>query len=81
MAGFFNRFPRKQAGGEIHIEATDARQASWGRHAFWMLICSTTLVVVALFGAWAYRAGDLSDANAKSTPTAAEVHAAGEPVR
>lgn len=81
MAGFFNRFPRRPNGGEIHIDATDARQANWGRHAFWMLICSTTLVVVALFGAWAFRAGDLADANAKSTPTAAEVRAAGEPVR
>lgn len=79
MAGFFNRFPRRQKGGEIHIEATDARQANWGRHAFWMLICSTALVVVALFGAWAYRSGDLSAADASSRLTAAE--AAGEPVR
>ncbi len=81
MAGFFNRFSRKRRGGEIHIDATDARQASWGRHAFWMLICSTALVVVALFGAWAYRADDLSDADARSRPTAAEARAAGELVR
>jgi hypothetical protein len=81
MARLFNRFPRGQEGGAIHIDAADARQASWGRHAFWMLICSTALVVIALFGAWAYRSGDLSDADARSRPTAAEVQAAGEPVR
>ncbi|MBI5939799.1 MAG: hypothetical protein HY859_05170 [Caulobacterales bacterium] len=81
MAGFFNRFPRRQKGGELHIDATDARQASWGRHAFWMLICSTALVVVALFGAWAYRADDLSAADARSRPSVAEAQAAGELVR
>lgn len=82
MATVFKGFPRRPAAGdEIHIAATDARQANWGRHALWMLICSTALVVIALFGAWAFKAGDLADANAISTPTAAEVQAAGEPVR
>lgn len=81
MAGLFHRFSRKRQGGEIHIDATDARQANWGRHAFWMLIFSTLLVVIALFGAWAYRADDLSDADARSRPTAGEARAGDDLVR
>jgi hypothetical protein len=82
MAAFFNRFSRQPQprDGELHIEATDVRQARWGRHALVMLICSTALAVVALFGAWAFKSGDLADASARSTPTAAEAKAAGAPV-
>lgn len=82
MAAFFNRFSREAQppAGELHIEATDVRQARWGRHVLVMLVCSTVLAVVALFGAWAFRSGDLADAGARSTPTAAEARAAGAPV-
>lgn len=79
MAAFFSRFPRAQH--ETHIEATDARQGRWGRHVFWVLVASTVLAVAALFGSWALRAGDLAQADLKSTPTAAEAQAAGEPAR
>lgn len=79
MADFFRRFAQPQQGGETHIDATDARQARWGRHAFVMLICSTVLAVIALFSAWAFKSDDLADAQAKSTPTAAEARAAGAP--
>jgi hypothetical protein len=78
MASFFSRFPR--ASQETHIEATDVRQGRWGRHAFWVLVASTSLAVIALFASWAFRAGDLAAADATSTPTAAETRAAGEPV-
>lgn len=81
MAGFFSRTPRTQPGHETHIDATDARQGRWGRHAFWMLVASTVLVVIALFSSWMFRAGDLAAADATSTPAAAESQAAGVPVR
>lgn len=73
------RFSRPRA-GETHIDATDARQGRWGRHAFWMLVVSTILAIAALFGSWMFRAGDLSAADATSTPTAVEARAAGAPV-
>jgi hypothetical protein len=76
----FRRFSRP-AGGETHIEATDARQGLRGRHVLWMLVASTALAVAALFGSWMFRAGDLAAADASRTPTAAEVQAAGAPVR
>jgi len=76
----FGRYSRTR-GDETHIDVTDVRQARWGRHAFWVLVASTTLAVAALFGSWMFRAGDLSAADASSTPTAAEAQAAGAPVR
>jgi len=79
MAAMFRRFARPRT-GETHIDATDARQGRWGRHAFWMLVVSTILAIAALFGSWMFRAGDLSAADATSTPTAAETQAAGAPV-
>lgn len=79
MASLFTRRFGPQT-GETHIEATDARQGRWGRHVFWVLVASTALAVVALFGSWAFHAGDLSAADATRSPTAADVRAAGEPV-
>ncbi|MDP1737199.1 MAG: hypothetical protein Q8L23_07145 [Caulobacter sp.] len=78
MAINFRRFVRAHPDAQV-IEATDARQGRWGRHMFWVLVASTVLAVVALFGSWAFRAGDLAQADATSTPTAAEVRAAGDP--
>jgi len=77
MGTFLRHFRRER--GHVVIEATDVRQGRWGRHVFWMLVASTFLAIVALFGSWAFRAGDLADAQATSTPTAAEVQAAGDP--
>jgi hypothetical protein len=79
MAAIFKRFSRQPQSGEVHIDATDARQGRWGRHAFWMLVCSTVLAIAALFGSWMFRAGDLSAADATNTPTAAESRAVGAP--
>jgi uncharacterized membrane protein YhaH (DUF805 family) len=79
MATIFNRVPPAEAGHEV-LEATEARQGRWGRHAFWMLVASTTLAVIALFVAWAFFSGSFTAANEASTPTAAEARATTGPV-
>ena len=38
------------------MKATRARQGSWGRHIFWVLIISIVLAAMALFGSWAFNA-------------------------
>jgi hypothetical protein len=56
------------------INATRARQGRFGRHIFWILIVSTVLAALALFGAWSFRAGDLAavdDNTGASTPAEA----------
>ncbi|MFN3858949.1 MAG: hypothetical protein ACK4RV_14500 [Caulobacter sp.] len=50
------------------LEATEARQGRWGRHVFWVLVASTLLAAVVLFGSWAMRANDLAVADGKETP-------------
>ena len=42
------------------LNATRARQGRYGKHVFWVLIVSTVLAAVALFGAWSMRSGDLA---------------------
>ena len=42
------------------ISATRARQGRWGRHVFWILVISTVLAALALFGAWGFRANDFA---------------------
>ncbi len=42
------------------LNATRARQGRYGKHVFWMLIISTVLAAIALFGAWSMRSGDLA---------------------
>jgi len=42
------------------LNATRARQGRKGQHIFWILIISTVLAAIALFGAWGFRAGDLA---------------------
>ncbi len=44
----------------VDLDVTHARQARRGRHAFVILVVSLSLVIVALFGAWAYYSGDLA---------------------
>lgn len=79
MATIFNRPPPAETGHEV-LEATDARQGRWGRHAFWVLLTSTTLAGIALFAAWAFYSGAFTAANEASTPTAAEARATTGPV-
>lgn len=40
--------------------ATRARQARFGMHMFWVLLVSTALAALALFGAWSWRHQDLA---------------------
>jgi hypothetical protein len=54
------------------VEATDARQGRWGRHMLWVLLAGLVLVIIALFGTWFSRAGDLEAVDAKSRATAEE---------
>lgn len=42
------------------LNATRARQGRFGRHMFWVLLVSTALAALALFGAWTWRADDLA---------------------
>jgi hypothetical protein len=42
------------------LGATEARQARRGRHAFVVLVISLFLVVIGLFGAWAFYFSDLA---------------------
>jgi len=42
------------------LNATRVRQGRWGQHIFWILIVSTVLAAIALFGAWGFRADDLA---------------------
>ncbi len=68
------RVPRPEPGHEV-LEATDARQGRWGRHAFWILIASTTLAVIALFAAWAFYSDAFTTVDEAGAPTAAEAAA------
>ena len=57
------------------LNATRARQGRWGKHIFWVLIVSTVLAAIALFGAWSYRAKDLAAVevnNGVQTPAEAQ---------
>jgi hypothetical protein len=82
MAVFFSRFPRQPVGHD-ELGATDARQGRWGRHVFWVLVISTALAVMALFGSWAFHSNGLQAANDRSTPTVEDARSAGAdgPVR
>jgi hypothetical protein len=52
------------------LQATDARQGRWGRHALWMLLASLFLVIIALFGTWWARSGDLQAVSHKTQANA-----------
>ena len=64
-----------QADSGQRLNATRARQGRWGRHVFWVLVVSTVLAALALFGAWSYRANDLAAVevnNGAKTPAEAQ---------
>ena len=48
------------------LNATRARQGRWGRQVFWVLVISTVLAALALFGAWSFRARDLAAVEANN---------------
>lgn len=63
-----------QSSAGSSVNATRARQGRLGRHIFWILIVSTVLAALALFGAWSFRAGDLAavdDNTGANTPAEA----------
>lgn len=51
------------------VNATRARQGRWGKQVFWVLIVSTVLAAIALFGAWSFRANDLAAVEVNNGPT------------
>lgn len=65
------------SGSQPRVNATRARQGRWGRHVFWILVISTVLAALALFGAWSFRARDLAAVevnNGAKTPAEAQAH-------
>ncbi len=48
------------------LKTTRARQGSWGRHIFWVLIISTVLAALALFGSFAFNAPALQGEGGQS---------------
>jgi len=63
------------------LGATRARQGRFGRHVFWVLVISTLLAALALFGAWTWRSDDLAatEANNARQPADAQAFNAAEP--
>lgn len=63
------------------MPATRARQGRFGRHMFWVLLVSLALAVLALFGAWIWRADDLATTapNNAREPADAAAFNQGEP--
>lgn len=52
------------------LTTTEARQGRRGTHVLWVLAASLVLVVLALFGTWLSRSGDLAGTNANNGPAA-----------
>ena len=60
------------------LNATRARQGRLGRHVFWVLLVSTALAAMALFGAWTWQADNLASTevnNASQPADASSCHA------
>ncbi len=54
------------------ISATRARQGRMGRHLLWVLLVSTALAALALFGAWSLQAPQWSGAHDNARAQAAQ---------
>ena len=67
--------------GRMVLSATRARQGRYGRHVLWVLLASTALAALALFGAWTWRAPDLAstEPHNASQPSDARAFDMGEP--
>jgi hypothetical protein len=63
------------------VPETRVRQGRLGRHVFWVLLVSTALAALALFGAWTWRADDLASTSPNNArePADAQVFDQGEP--
>lgn len=64
------------------LNATRARQGRFGRHMFWVLLVSTALAALALFGAWTWRSDDLATTSPNNArePADAAAFNQGDPV-
>ncbi|MDG2521624.1 hypothetical protein P7B02_08720 [Caulobacter segnis] len=54
------------------LNATRARQGRWGRHILWVLVISTALAALALFGSWGMRSNEYAALQEQNRPAAAE---------
>lgn len=54
------------------LNATRARQGRWGRHVLWVLVISTALAALALFGSWGMRSNDYASVEHNTKPEASE---------
>jgi len=67
------------------LNATRARQGRYGKHVFWVLIISTVLGAIALFGAWSMQSRDLAsvehNSGAKTTQEAERYSTPQTPVK
>lgn len=63
------------------LTASRARQGRLGRHVFWVLMVSTALAAMALFGAWTWQADNLSavEVNNGKQPADAQAFSASAP--
>ena len=57
------------------LNATRARQGRLGRHVFWVLMVSTALAALALFGAWTWQADNLASTEAANGKQPADARA------
>ncbi len=64
------------------VRATKARQGSWGRHIFWVLVISTVLAAIALLASWAINTPRLEGegGQTRAAPTVAHQFSSPEPV-
>lgn len=67
--------------GRTVLSATRVRQGRYGRHVLWVLLASTALAALALFGAWTWRAPDLATTEQHNgrQPADAQAFNMGEP--
>jgi hypothetical protein len=67
--------------GRMVLSATRARQGRYGRHVLWVLLTSTALAALALFGAWTWRAPELASTEPHNAtqPATAQAFDMGEP--
>jgi hypothetical protein len=63
----------------VVLNAARARQGRHGRHVLWVLLASTALAALVLFGAWTWRAPALSSTPNGPSKAAAASFDAGPP--
>jgi hypothetical protein len=64
-----------RSSGHPVLNATRARQGRYGRHVLWVLLASTALAALALFGAWTWKAPDLASTEPHNAKQPADARA------